>query len=227
MKKWVVANWKMNGSADLLNQYQAVFKQSENLIVCPPAVYLSKATNLVLGAQNIHHHPKGAYTGEISALMLNDIGIKYCIVGHSERRQYFGDTDELVRTKAELCIENSITPIICIGETLEQYKAGKTLEVLEKQLSACLPRAENFWIAYEPIWAIGTGLTPTKAEILITHAFLREKLPPTMLLYGGSVNENNATEILGIPNVDGVLVGGASLDIEKISQVTQSAMAFN
>lgn len=224
MKKWVVANWKMNGSKRLLSDYQQAFKNSKNLIVCPPAVYLNEPTDLTLGAQNIYHHPNGAYTGEISASMLIDAGVKYCLVGHSERRQYFGETNTLVREKAELCIENSINPIICIGETLEQYQTGKTLEVLEMQLNECLPSPGDFWIAYEPIWAIGTGLTPTTEEITAVHAYLRAKLPAITLLYGGSVNEGNSGDILAISNVDGVLVGGASLSTEKIEIIYQKAI---
>jgi len=225
MKKWVVANWKMNGSLQLLQDYQQAFGNSENLIVYPPTVYLNQSTMLTLGAQNINEHPKGAFTGEISASMLADVGIKYCLVGHSERRQHFGEMNDLVRKKAELCLGNSITPIICIGETLEQYQAGKTLEILRTQLKECLPDSKDLWVAYEPVWAIGTGLTPTTEEILSTHAFLREKLSTVTLLYGGSVNENNAESILGIPNVDGVLVGGACLDIDKIQLIYQIATA--
>lgn len=226
MKKWIVANWKMNGSKKLLHDYQQFFDCTENLIVCPSAILLNQSGHLTLGAQNIYHQPNGAYTGEISASMLTDIGVKYCLVGHSERRQYFGETNEIVRKKVELCIENSITPIICIGETFEQYETGQTLEVLETQLSECLPSARDFWIAYEPIWAIGTGLTPTSDEITSVHTYIKGMLPSVTLLYGGSVNADNATAILSISNVDGALVGGASLDLQKISQIHQTTLSI-
>ncbi len=226
MEKWVVANWKMSGSKNLLDEYKKTFQNPKKLIVCPPSVYLNETTEFILGAQNIYHHPKGAYTGEISALMLNDIGIKYCIVGHSERRQYFEETNDMVLAKAEVCLKSSITPIICVGETFEQYQAGKTIEILSQQLRECLPNEGNFWVAYEPVWAIGTGCTPTTTEISTAHTFLREKLPEITLLYGGSVNESNAGAIFAIANVDGALVGGASLDIDKIHLIYQIAMTI-
>lgn len=225
MKKWVVANWKMNGSVKLLQDYQRAFFNSENFIVCPPAIYLNNSTSLPLGAQNIHYESEGAYTGEISVSMLADIGVRYCLVGHSERRQYFSETNAQIRAKSSLCLENAITPIICIGESLGQYEAGKTLEVLETQLKECLPDAEGFWIAYEPVWAIGTGLTPSPEEIFSVHAYLREKLSSTKLLYGGSVNEQNVSGILANSNVEGVLVGGASLILEKISFIHRVAIS--
>ncbi len=219
MQKWVVANWKMNGSKNLLEEYKNAFKKSNNLIVCAPFTYLNETAELVFGAQNIYHEAKGAFTGEISAQMVSEFNIKYCLVGHSERRQYFGERNDIVRKKAELCIENGIIPIICMGETLEQYEAGKTQEVLELQLRECIPGKNNFWIAYEPVWAIGTGKTPTIEEIRSVHLMLREKLEKTVLLYGGSVNASNAEAIFGIANVDGALIGGASLDLAAISAI--------
>lgn len=219
MQKWIVANWKMNGSKELFHKYNNAFGNYEKLIVCPPFVYLGESTKLAMGAQNVHQQSKGAYTGEVSAQMLADLGIKYCLVGHSERRQYFGETNAIVRVKAQACLETAITPIICIGETLEQYQADKTFQVLEEQLNECLPNKSSFWIAYEPVWAIGTGKTPTMDEISAVHLRLREKLPSTTLLYGGSVNSDNAEAIFAIPNVDGALVGGASLDIAAIEKI--------
>ncbi|MEI7494058.1 MAG: triose-phosphate isomerase [Alphaproteobacteria bacterium] len=219
MQKWVVANWKMNGSKNLLNEYKKSFKNYKKLIVCLPSVYLGEPSGLILSAQNIHQQLKGAYTGEISASMLVEFGVKYCLVGHSERRQYFHETNSDVRAKAETCLGENITPIICIGETLEQYEANQTTEVLERQLDECLPSKSGFWIAYEPVWAIGTGKTPTTDEISEVHLMLREKLPNTTLLYGGSVNGDNAATIFAIPNVDGALVGGASLDMANITKI--------
>ncbi len=219
MQKWVVANWKMNGSKNLLNEYKKIFQNREKLIVCPPFIYLEELVGLNFGAQNIHQLLKGAYTGEVSVKMLVEFGVKYCLVGHSERRQHFQETNSDVRAKAETCLEANITPIICIGETLEQYEANQTTEVLERQLAECLPSRSGFWIAYEPVWAIGTSKTPTTYEISKVHLILREKLPNTTLLYGGSVNGDNAATIFAIPNVDGALVGGASLDMTVIEKI--------
>ncbi|MEI6628794.1 MAG: triose-phosphate isomerase [Alphaproteobacteria bacterium] len=218
MKKWVVANWKMNGSQDLLNAYKNVFSTLDNLIVCPPFVYMDKF-GINLGAQNVHHLSNGAYTGEISAQMLKDVGVNYCLVGHSERRQFFNESDDLVKAKAAQCQEVDVTPIICIGESLNDYLNGQTNQVLSQQLNNCLPSASKFWIAYEPLWAIGTGKTPTMSEIAAVHDMLRGHLPNVVLLYGGSVSNVNASKIFTISNVDGVLVGGASLDIETITKI--------
>ena len=215
--KLVVANWKMNGSKDLISSYNKSFKNSKNLIACPPFVYLNEKIEFNLGAQNVHHQSSGAYTGEISAQMLSEIGAKYCLVGHSERRHI--ETNELIKLKANNCIEADITPIICIGESLAEYLNGKTNQVLEEQLHSCLPNRSGFWLAYEPLWAIGTGKTPTISEIANVHNMLKQNLPDTILLYGGSVNPNNVAEIFTIPNVDGVLVGGASLDIDAINKI--------
>ncbi len=223
MQKWVVANWKMNGSKNLLNEYKDALEGAKNLIVCPPFVYLGESAGLNFGAQNIHQQAKGAYTGEVSTQMLAELKVKYCLVGHSERRQHFHETNEIVRSKAEACLVAAITPIICIGETLEQYEAGQTVQVLEQQLHECLPDETGFWVAYEPVWAIGTGRTPTVAEISAVHLMLRGKLPRTTLLYGGSVNEGNAAAIFAIDNVDGALVGGASLDMAGIREILESA----
>ena len=223
MQKWVVANWKMNGSKNLLNEYKNAFDESSNLIICPPFVYLGEPAGLKLGAQNIYQQPKGAYTGEVSAQMLAELSVKYCLIGHSERRQYFHEANDIVRAKAETCLRAAITPIICIGETLEQYEAHQTTHVLEKQLAECLPNGTGFWVAYEPVWAIGTGHTPTIDEITAVHLMLREKLPSTTLLYGGSVNGDNAAAIFAINNVDGALVGGASLDVKAVEKIYNHA----
>jgi triosephosphate isomerase (TIM) len=223
MKKWVVANWKMNSSQELLAAYQATFKDASKLITCPPFVYLNEE-GLNLGAQNVHHLPHGAYTGEISAQMLAEFGVGYCLVGHSERRHYFNETDKLIKTKADRCLEAGVTPIICIGESLDEYLNGQTVQVLKNQLEECLPDVTGFWLAYEPLWAIGTGKTPTINEITNVHAMLRQHLPGVVLLYGGSVNIANASDIFAIDNVDGVLVGGASLDIAAIKIIYASSV---
>lgn len=218
MKKWVVANWKMNGSKELVGAYKNAFGNADNLIACPPFVYLN-AIGTNSGAQNVHHLPKGAYTGEVSAQMLAEIGVKYCLVGHSERRQYFHESDDLIKIKANACQEYNIIPIICVGESLAEYLDGQTIKVLVRQLQNCLPDSPQFWVAYEPLWAIGTGQTPTVEEISNVHYMLRESLPGVVLLYGGSVSALNASEIFAINNVDGVLVGGASLDISAITNI--------
>jgi len=220
MQKWVVANWKMHGTKALVAAYQQTFRDAEKLIVAPPFVYLHGFSGH-FAAQNVHYQADGAYTGEISARMLSEIGGKYCLVGHSERRHYFGEGNDVVKAKANSCIAAGITPIICIGETEEEYLAGLTTQVLEKQLQECIPA--TFWLAYEPVWAIGTGKTPTIAEITHVHAMLRGYLPSAVLLYGGSVNPGNAAAIFGISNVDGVLVGGASLDVTAINAICVAA----
>lgn len=225
MQKYVVANWKMNGSRNLFDQYLNNFNEADNIIVCPPFIYLNTSAKIHLGAQNIFHEPKGAFTGELSTQMLNDVGVKYCLVGHSERRQHFAETNNMVRLKAQACLDASITPIICIGETLAEHEANLTNSVLQKQLDECLPSNGAFWLAYEPIWAIGTGKTPTIDEIHSVHLMVREKLPQTKLLYGGSVDPTNAKSIFAVTNVDGVLVGGASLDIQKIKVIYDAARA--
>lgn len=219
MQKWIVANWKMNGSKNLLNEYKNAFKSIKNLIVCPPFIYLEESADLIFGAQNVNQQAKGACTGEVSVQMLVEREVKYCLVGHSERRQQFHETNSIVRSKAEACLEANITPIICIGETLEQYETNQTVKVLEQQLNECLPTKSGFWIAYEPVWAIGTGKTPTTDEISEVHSMLREKLPNTTLLYGGSVNGDNAAKMFAINNVNGALVGGASLDVAVIEKI--------
>ncbi len=222
MQKWVVANWKMNGSSTLVNAYRAALSSAEKLIVCPPFVYLNQF-GLPFGAQNVHHQANGAYTGEISASMLAEIGANYCLVGHSERRQFFNETNQVIKLKATSCLQAGITPIICIGETLEEHASGQTSQVLAQQLAICLPEVPGFWLAYEPLWAIGTGKTPTLAEIAKVHASLGKHFPDIVLLYGGSVNPTNAAEILTVTNVDGVLVGGASLDIPAITAIYKGA----
>ena len=222
MKKWIVANWKMNGDKNLLHSYEDKFHSAQNMIVCTPFVYFYNSL-LKFGGQNVNHLPNGAYTGEISAKMLAEVGVKYCLVGHSERRQFFGETNDLVKQKALQCIEFGIIPIICIGENLKEYQDGITEEVLIKQLQNCLPDSSNFFIAYEPLWAIGSGKTPHNDEITKIHNMIKLRFPEIVLLYGGSVNAKNAQEILSIASVDGVLVGGASLDIDSVSIIYDCA----
>ena len=241
----VAGNWKMNGVRDSLNELKAIAAGVEPLagkidaLICPPATLLYVSTALVtdsplrIGAQDCHTAQSGAYTGDISAAMISDSFGTFAIVGHSERRTLHKEDDALVRAKAEAAIAADLTAIICIGETEAERKSGATLEVLKKQLSGSVPdgaTAGTVVIAYEPVWAIGTGLTPTADDVEEAHAFMRSELKARFggegakmrLLYGGSVKPSNALELMGIANVDGALIGGASLksaDFLAICQV--------
>ena len=230
----VAGNWKMNGSVAMLKEPRLLaamlkdVKLKADVMVCPPAVLLRRVKSILkgskirLGGQDCHWAASGAHTGDVSAEMLKEAGCSAAIVGHSERRTNHGETDAMVQNKAKACQRAGLAAIICIGETLEERKAGKTLEVVTRQLKGSLPEgsaAANTVIAYEPVWAIGTGLTPTTAEVAEVHALIRAELAglmggegaATRILYGGSVKPSNAAELMGQPNVNGALVGGASL----------------
>ena len=230
----VAGNWKMNGSIATLKEprlLSAMLKDVKlkcEVMVCPPAIItrrvksVLKGTRIKVGGQDCHWNASGAHTGDISPEMLREAGCSAVIVGHSERRTNHGETDEIVAKKAEGVHRAGLTAIICIGETLEERKAGKTLDVVSRQLKGSVPKgstAANTVIAYEPVWAIGTGLTPTAAEVAEVHTHIRTELAGIMgsegagvrILYGGSVKPSNAAELMGQPNVDGALVGGASL----------------
>ena len=227
----VAGNWKMNGLAASVGQLNAVIAgapdvPSVDLMVCPPATLIAsfaaaaRGTPVLIGGQDCHALASGAYTGDISAEMLKDAGASAVIVGHSERRQYHHETDAEVRTKAEAARRAGLTPIVCVGETRPQREAGQALDVVASQLQGSLPEGvADFVVAYEPVWAIGTGLTPTPADVGEMHRVIREHLVSrygaggqgTRILYGGSVNPKNAAELMAVANVDGALVGGASL----------------
>jgi triosephosphate isomerase (TIM) len=227
----VAGNWKMNGLAASVSQLNAVIAgapdlPSVDLMVCPPATLIAsfaavaRGTPVLIGGQDCHALASGAYTGDISAEMLKDAGASAVIVGHSERRQYHHETDAAVRAKAEAVRRAGLMPIVCVGETRPQREAGQALDVVASQLQGSLPDgAADFVVAYEPVWAIGTGLTPTPADVGEMHRAIREHLVSrygaggqgTRILYGGSVNPKNAAELLAVANVDGALVGGASL----------------
>ena len=231
----VAGNWKMNGTTASFAELRAIghgfmsgLDAETEALICPPATLLSRAheilstTPVKMGAQDCHAAESGAYTGDLSAEMLKDAGASHVIVGHSERRTGHGETDADVRAKAEAAWRAGIVAIICIGETKAEREAGATLDVLSRQIDGSVPSSAtpaNAIVAYEPVWAIGTGLTPTVADIAEAHAHIRarlvEKLGPsagkTRILYGGSVKPSNAVELLAINNVDGALVGGASL----------------
>ena len=232
----IAGNWKMNGLAASLAELKALKERlaqnplpEVDVMVCPPATLLAQAryfltgSNILLGAQDCHPLPSGAHTGDISAEMLADAGANAIIVGHSERRTDHGETDALISAKARAAYRAGLTAIICVGETGEERQDGETLEVVRRQLQGSLPneaRAANTVIAYEPVWAIGTGVTPTPADVAELHGFIRGELGRLLgereasgvrILYGGSVKPANAGELLFVPEVNGALVGGASL----------------
>ena len=234
----VAGNWKMNGTRASLDQIKAMAEGVKGdlsgkveTLICPPATLLYVATALcddsplMIGAQDCHQKQSGAHTGDISAEMIADCFGTHVIVGHSERRTDHAEQDGLVRAKTDAAHAAELIAIVCIGETGDERKAGKTLDVLKRQLAESLPdtaTAENTVIAYEPVWAIGTGLTPTTADVEEAHAFMRNELVSRFadagakmrILYGGSVKPSNARELMGVANVDGALIGGASLKAE-------------
>ena len=230
-----VANWKLNGNLQFIDQFISNISlpnaNSKCVVICPTAIhldYLSKNKNgFYVGAQNVSEHEEGAYTGEISVRSLIETNVDFCIVGHSERRQIFKEKDQDINLKSQRLVANNVIPIICIGETLEQKEKGITNTVLEEQLMNSIPSSstfENTIIAYEPVWAIGTGLTPTIDEIDETHRFIRshnDKFNKYKILYGGSVKASNAKEIIDLANVDGALIGGASLKSEEFTKIIQ------
>lgn len=224
-RKIAAGNWKMNGTTEALehlsNIAQGLGTDSPEVIICPPATLLAQAATKVagqamhIGGQDCHAAEKGAHTGDISAPMIADCAATYVILGHSERRTDHGETNEQIAAKVHAAWAAGLTAILCIGETLAQREAGETLSVLAAQIAGSMPQgatAKNTILAYEPVWAIGTGLTATPEQIAEVHADIRTRIPADMsILYGGSVKASNAAEIFAVPNVDGALVGGASL----------------
>jgi triosephosphate isomerase (TIM) len=243
----IAGNWKMNGlKADALALAKAVADgvrqaawQDRAVLICPPATLLAavadavKSSGVLVGGQNCHAKASGAHTGDVSAEMLRDCGASHVIVGHSERRADCGETDAVVRAKAEAAWRAGLVPIVCIGETLAEREAAKTLAVLETQLRGSVPSgatAATLVVAYEPVWAIGTGKTPTTPEVAAAHAHIRGVLgslttdaESVRLLYGGSVNGRNAAELLEAGDVDGGLVGGASLKPDEFLAIAKAA----
>jgi len=242
----IAGNWKMNGlRAEALalakavgdGVKQAAWKDRE-VLVCPPATLVMavaeavKGSGLLVGGEDCHAKASGAHTGDISAEMLKDAGASHVIVGHSERRTDHGEGDEVVRAKAEAAWRAGLIPIVCIGETLAEREGGKTLSVLEAQLKGSLPAgatAAQVVVAYEPVWAIGTGKTPTTPEVAAVHAHIRKVLAGLVpdaagvrLLYGGSVKGSNAAELLGAGDVDGALVGGAALKADEFLAIAKA-----
>jgi triosephosphate isomerase len=249
MKKQLIAgNWKMNGSLAendaLVRALVAGLRDVAcEIAVCVPAPYLAQVQMLrgnsavALGAQDVSQHAQGAYTGEVSAAMLQEFGVRYAIVGHSERRQYHGESDALVAEKAKTALAAGITPIVCVGETLAEREAGKTEEVVKRQLAAVIHTnghcISEVAVAYEPVWAIGTGKTATPEQAQQVHAVLRAQLKAATahadrihLLYGGSMNAANAAALLAQPDIDGGLVGGASLKAADFLMIAAAARAL-
>ena len=246
MKKFIIGNWKMHGSAVTAHTLaeavaEAAAGVSEaDVIICPPATLLAQVAGWLVGSsvktggQDCHAEREGAYTGGISAAMLEEAGAAYVIVGHSERRMGSGETDEEVSKKAQAALDASLIPIICVGETLNQRESGNAKEAVASQVRRSLPKrspAGHFLLAYEPVWAIGTGKIPTPGDITEMHTHIisiiaqETGLAPgeIFVVYGGSVNAANAGQILITPGVSGVLVGGASLKAEEFSRIIRSA----
>ena len=245
-KKLIAGNWKMNGSlaanAALMGELLAGIGQPAcDVAVCVPAVYLAQVQLLLagqggiaLGAQDVSQHESGAYTGDVSAAMLKELGARYVIVGHSERRRYQGETDAQVAVKAQRALAAGLTPIVCVGETLREREQGETESVVSRQLSAVIQlngeRLADLVVAYEPVWAIGTGRTATPEQAQAVHAALRALLAAADLqaagvriLYGGSMNAGNAAELLAQPDIDGGLIGGASLKARDFLKIIETA----
>lgn len=236
-KPFIAGNWKMNMTVEsgkkLIKELIPLVKDANcNVALCVPAILIpemaqaAKGSNIAIGAENVHWAQSGAYTGEISADMLKDYGVKYVIIGHSERRQYFGETDESVNKRTLAALNANLTPIVCIGETLEERESGKTESVLSRQLELGLKGVEDITklvIAYEPVWAIGTGKTATDEQAQETIAFIRKKVgelfcpkcaEKLIIQYGGSMNAKNCKGIMAQPDIDGGLIGGASLKLD-------------
>ena len=247
MQQYVVGNWKMNGSrvetaglaSSLVRKLSEAERPLPRIIVCPPFPYLGLVhdllhnTTLKIAAQSCSQHLEGAFTGEVSARQVSDMGVSYVILGHSERRTHYGETNSIVQSKVSAALKGKLQPIICIGETAGERESGRAVASIITQLQESLPRnikAEQFIVAYEPVWAIGTGITPRIEEIQHIQGVIRQELSKLVspggivpILYGGSVTALNAREILQTPNVNGVLVGNASLKLEDFWQIIQSS----
>lgn len=249
MKSLVVANWKMHGSRQMVIEFVGDVASGTSgltktdVVMCPPVVFVAQAAELVktsalvlkVGAQNVNAHEQGAYTGEIAPSMLSEAGCQYVIVGHSERRTLFNETDEEVAAKCVAVIKQNMTPIVCVGETLEERENNQTENVVHRQLMAVLnvvaDKIEKLVIAYEPVWAIGTGKTATAEQAQAVHALIRKWLceinsttgKNVRLLYGGSVKADNAKALFAMPDIDGGLIGGASLNVDEFVAICKAA----
>jgi len=247
MRKTIVAgNWKMNASKDSVESLvtdilSGASDVSAEIIVCAPFPYLSQVevliegSSLMLGAQNLNLNASGAFTGEVSAEMIKDFGANHVIVGHSERRSLYGETSEIVAEKTKAAIDSGLTPILCLGESLDQRESGKTESVVSEQLNKVIKMVgieafNNIIVAYEPVWAIGTGMTATPEQAQAVHKFIRDLLASssqdiadkTTILYGGSMNAGNAVELISCADIDGGLIGGAALKAEDFLQICKA-----
>ena len=244
----VVANWKLNGGIDLLCASVAAFigkHFSTKIAICPPYIYMRDMLNflqhseIIVGSQNVSKYGSGAYTGETSAQMLKDVGAGLCLIGHSERRQMFNENDVSCQIKVNQALSSGLMPILCVGENAQQREAGITKDVLFRQLRDALADTDvdgkDICIAYEPVWAIGTGQAASPEDAQAVHKFIRYELSdiygPELaekihILYGGSVNKNNASDLMGQEDIDGLLVGGASLDPDHFIEICQQAEAL-
>lgn len=245
MKPLIAANWKMNmdikEGVSFISEFKVLVKniKNEEIVVCPPFTLLYEVkkllnkNNIILGAQDMYFEEKGAFTGEISALMLKDVGCEYVILGHSERRQYFNETNELINKKIKSALENKLKPILCIGESLKQRNNNETMKIIKNQLINCLKNIneneiKNIVIAYEPVWAIGSGKNATPEQAEEVHKFIRDLLTNIYnknisknirIIYGGSVKESNIKALMAMKNINGALVGGASLDAKNFADI--------
>lgn len=245
-KKIVAGNWKMNGSYELINTLVPALaeeaKQSQaEILVCPPSLYVAEVQRqaggrLYVGAQNCHEAESGAFTGEISAGMLAELQLSHVLVGHSERRAIYGETDELITAKTKAAMEKGLVVVLCVGETLEERESGRTLDVVLGQVKAVVEQIEladwsKLVVAYEPVWAIGTGKTASSEQAQEVHRSIRETLAgfsqehadAMRILYGGSVKAANAAELFACPDIDGGLVGGASLSVDEFISICRAA----
>lgn len=245
---FILANWKLNGGADLIREsitsMTAISNKKFNVRIgiAPPNVYVGamvkclKDSSIMIGSQNVSKFDSGAYTGETSAQMLKEVGCDFCIIGHSERRQVFLENNAACRTKIQSALTADIIPILCIGENSQQYELGLTKDILYRQLHESLNSikldGKEICIAYEPVWAIGTGKAATPELVQTIHAYIYDELcaifdevtaKKISILYGGSVSKNNAAQLLAMPNIDGLLVGGASLDPKHFSEICELA----
>ena len=251
-KKLIAGNWKMNNTSstskeliiEIMSGLTNDILDKVDVVVCPPFTTLDLAGELLhnkkigIGAQNIHQKDEGAYTGEISAPMIKSLNCNYVILGHSERRQFFGETNHLINAKVKNALKNDLIPILCVGETLEERESNVHKKIVDEQVTLCLKDLtqndmKNVIIAYEPVWAIGTGKTATPEQANEMHILIREALENlfgkataenTRILYGGSMNDKNATELLAKPDIDGGLIGGASLKAESFIKIIKSAV---
>lgn len=223
--KLIVANWKMNGSVELINSFDSFFSNiafpHHEVVMCVPYPYISflKGKNYFIGAQDCYEEKNGAYTGCVSAAMLKELNVRYVILGHSERRKYFSEDDAVIEKKFKCVSNEGLIPIVCVGETKTERDGGLMLDIIEQQLSFYKNVADEFIIAYEPLWSIGSGKIPKISEIEEVLEFIKQKTYCSKVLYGGSVNSNNVESLINSCHIDGLLVGGASLLVEQFSKI--------